>query len=352
MLPVMQKEFREVRRDRRTLALMIFVPVLLLVIFGYAANFDVSDIPTAVVGPGAKAASAELQEPFRAVDVDPDGDRSTAEAEIQRGDAMVGIVTGDGPPTILIDGTELFVAQTTKAALARKAPDANVEILYNPDLETSAVMVPGIIGLILVFIGIVITSLGITRERESGALEQLAVMPLRASGIIAGKIVPYFVIAAVDMALVTVAGILLFDVPMRGSVALLALGAALFLLVALGLGILISTVSQNAGQAIQLALMVLLPQVLLSGLIFPLESMAVWVRWIAYALPLTWFIEISRGVMLKDQTFRELLLPLGVLAFMAVVVFGLAIARFRRDLGARVRSREKPTDSSPATGSA
>jgi ABC-2 type transport system permease protein len=147
-----------------------------------------------------------------------------------------------------------------------------------------------------------------------------------------GKIAPYFVVAAVDMVIVITLGWLLFDVPFNGSIWLLALGAVLFLFVTLGTGVLISTVSENQGQAIQLALLTLLPQVLLSGLIFPLESMAAGVRWIGYLLPLTYFNQIARGVMLKGAPFEALVLPYGLLAILGLIVFGLAVLRFRADL--------------------
>ncbi|MCL2734966.1 MAG: ABC transporter permease, partial [Actinomycetia bacterium] len=152
------------------------------------------------------------------------------------------------------------------------------------------------------------------------------------SDVIAGKIAPYFVLAAVDMVLVTVIGCLLFGVPFTGNVAVFALGAALFLFVVLGLGVLISTLSQNQGQAMQMALMTVMPQILLSGMIFPLTAMAAGVRWIGYILPLTYFNMISNGVMLRNAPVSSLALPLGVLAFMAVLVFSAAVLRFRRDL--------------------
>ena len=152
-------------------------------------------------------------------------------------------------------------------------------------------------------------------------------------------------VATVDLVLVLTVGIGLFHVPFAGNVAVFALGAALFLLVTLGMGVLISTVSQNQGQAIQLAFMILLPQVLLSGLIFPVSSMAAGVRWISYVLPLTYFIQISRGVMLKATPIGALAQPLGLLAVLAVVVLGLAVLRFRRDLapGPVRRGSRKPS---------
>jgi ABC-2 type transport system permease protein len=168
-------------------------------------------------------------------------------------------------------------------------------------------------------------------------------MPLRPTDVFLGKIAPYFVVAAIDMIVVVVAGITLFDVPFRGSVVVLALGAILFLFVTLGIGVLISSVSQNQGQAIQLALMILLPQVMLSGLIFPLSSMAAGVRWIGYLLPLTYFIQISRGVMLRGAPIDALWAPFGYLAIIGAVVFGLATLRFRRSLApARGRRRREP----------
>ena len=208
-------------------------------------------------------------------------------------------------------------------------------------------MVPGLAGLILVFIGTLITSLGVVRERQTGTLEQLAVMPLRARDVIAGKIAPYLMVAAVDLTAIVLIGVGLFGVPFTGNIATFALGALLFLLVTLGMGVLVSTLSQNQGQAIQLAFMIMLPQVLLSGLIFPVTSMAVGVRWISYVLPLTYFIEISRGVMLKATPITALGQPLALLALLAVVVLGLAIVRFRRDLapGGRRSSKDaQPRD--------
>lgn len=353
MWAMVMKEFRQLRRDRRTVAMMVALPVVLLIVFGYAANFKVSSIPTVVVGPGARQAAEVLHAPFAVNEVATAAGESTARARLRDGRAVVAVVTGGGRTSVLMDGTQLFSAQSAQAALANMAraagpaaPRFAMHVLYDPKLTTSWIMVPGLAGLILAFVGTVITSLGVVRERQAGTLEQLAVMPFRAWQVIAGKIAPYLIVAAVDLVLVVVVGMGLFGVPFAGSVPVFALGAALFLLVTLGMGVLISTVSQNQGQAIQLALMVLLPQVLLSGLIFPVQSMAAGVRWISYVLPLTYFTEISRGVMLKAAPLSALWQPIGLLAVLAVAVLGLAIARFRRDLApgvpraARARIRE------------
>jgi ABC-2 type transport system permease protein len=345
MWAMVQKEFRQLRRDRRTVAMMIVMPLVLLVVFGYAASFDVTEIKTVVVGPDARAAADRLREPFVVDRAAPTETREDAVETLRDGRATVAIVTG-AQPQALIDGADLFAARAAVTAIgqaATQAPQAvpEPEVLFNPDLETSAIMVPGLIGVILVFVGVVATSLGVVRERQAGTFEQLAVMPFRPADVFVGKILPYFLIAAVDLTLITVVGVTLFDVPFRGSVLTLALGATLFLFVTLGLGVLISTVSQTQGQAIQLAFMAVLPQILLSGLIFPLDSMAAGVRWIGYLLPLTYFIEVSRGVMVRGTPIEALVLPLSMLAVLGLAVFGLSVVRFRRDLAPAGTARAK-----------
>jgi ABC-2 type transport system permease protein len=256
--------------------------------------------------------------------------------------ADVAVITGSGPTQVLIDGSQLFSAKAALGALAAVQEKAvaerasgspvqrpQVTVLYNPELKTSYIMIPGLCGVILVFIGTIITSLGVVRERQTGTLEQLAVMPLRPRDVFLGKITPYFVVACLDLAIVLAIGVAVFGVPFRGSYAVFGLGALLFLFVTLGLGVLISSVSENQGQAIQLSVMVMLPQVLLSGLIFPLSSIAIGVRWISYILPLTYFNEISRGVMLRAEPIGPLWQPFVFLALLGLIVFTLASLRFR-----------------------
>ena len=332
MKAMIVKEFREMRRDRRTLALMVGLPIMLLVIFGYAARFDVTSVDTAVVGPDATVVAATLPSFFHVSTVDPSADRNDAERMLRNAEVSAAFVTGDGGTRLLVDGSELFAAAST---LRRVPPGAVPEILFNPGLDTSTVMVPSIIGLILLFVGTVITSLGVVRERERGTLEQLAVMPLRPIDVTVGKIAPYFMVALLDMAVVTIAGIVLFDVPFRGSLLLFAAFSLVYLFVVLGLGVAISTVSKSQGEAIQLAIMTLLPQIMLSGMIFPLKSMAPGVRWIGYLLPLTWFVAGMRGVFVRGSDATALLPALGILAVMAVVVFSISIARFRTYLAPR-----------------
>ncbi len=351
------KEFQQLRRDRRTLAMMIVLPLMLLVIFGYAASFDVSKVSAVVVGPDAKAFSQRLTSPLSLRGTEPDGSLATARADLKDGKADVAFVTGGKRTLVLINGADLFTARAAQTAVARMTAEQlnptkllakleaalpptagvalpsfqspRVEVLYNPGLKTALVMVPGLAGVILVFIGTLIASLGVVRERQAGTLEQLAVMPLTPWDVLIGKIAPYFIVAAVDLTLVLGVGMWLFGVPMRGSWPLLILGALLFLFVTLSIGVLVSSVSQNQGQAIQLAMMTVLPQILLSGLIFPLASMAVGVRWIAYLLPLTYFVQISRGVMLMGQPLQDLWQPFLYLAALGVVVVTAATLRFR-----------------------
>lgn len=329
MKAMILKEFRQMRRDRRTVALMVGLPLMLLVVFGYAARFDVPTIRTAVTGPGAPALVEALPGIYDLTVVDESLDEAATRSLLRDSEVSVAFIVGNDGATMLVDGTELFIAQS---ALRRLPPGVTPEVLFNPQLDTATVMVPSLIGLIMLFIGTIVTSLGVVREREQGTLEQLAVMPLSAVDVTVGKIAPYFLVALFDMALVTLAGLVLFAVPFRGSMLLFAGFGLLFLFVVLGLGVAISTVSNSQGEAIQLAIMTLLPQVMLSGMIFPLTSMAAGVRWIGYLLPLTWFVIGMRGVLLKDSAASALMLPLGVLAVMAVVVFGVAVYRFSRDL--------------------
>ena len=335
------KEFRELVRDHRTLAMIVVLPLLLLVIFGYAANFYVSTVKAAVVGPQASQVAAQLPEFFDVTVLEPDDTQADAEQLLQDNKVDVAFVTGQTPVLALVDGSNLFAAQSIVGTLNAAGDAVQTEVLYNPDLTTSWVMIPAIIGLILTFIGTLVTSIGLVREREAGTLEQLAVMPIKPSSVILGKIVPYFLLAALDMTIVTVLGMVLFDVPFNGSVAVFALGAALFLFVVLGIGVFISTISKTTGQAIQTAFLVMFPQILLSGMIFPLDAMAAGVRWIGYLLPLTYFTMISQGVMLRGASFQSLWLAFAVLAVMATVVFTAATLRFRRDLAPGSRKAKK-----------
>jgi len=334
VLAMIVKELRQVARDRRTLAMLIVMPVLLLLIFGYAASFDVDEIPTVVVGESAQEVADRLPDGLTVERIDAEAGREGAEADLVAGNAHVAVIAGEGVE-VLIDGSELFMAKAAvqmATAMAAQVPGLTYEVLFNPTLDTSAVLVPGLAGLIIVFVGTLVTSMSVVREQEAGTLEQLAVMPFKPKDVFIGKIAPYFLIAAIDIIVILVIGTLVFDVPFNGSAIPLAIGAVLFLFVALGVGVLISSVSENQAQAIQLAIMTLLPQVMLSGIIFPLSSMAPAVRWIGYLLPLTYFNQVAKGVMVRGAGMGDLIPPLALLAALGGVIFGLAVIRFSRQL--------------------
>ena len=391
------KEFQELKRDRRTLAMIIMLPLLLLLVFGYAANFSVDHINVKVIGPQASSTVSYLKSLPGADKFNFVADTSAPATPTQAqkllrspsGDVVVIPKAKAGTLSqrvdVYLNGSKLFTAQSAKAdlvqmqandmraqlkqlssaaaqaqqsaqglrtnptqaaqaakeqsqklqALAKQAQETNtnwIKVEFNPDLKTSWVMIPGLIGLVMAVIGTLITSIGMVREREAGTLEQLAVMPIKARSIIAGKISPYFMLAIVDMSAVALAGVYLFDIPFNGQLWLFALAGVLFLGVVLGLGVLISTVSQTTAQAVQMAIMTIIPQTLLSGLVFPLESMATWVRCIGYLLPLTWFVQVSRGVMLNGSNAAQLWLPLSIMALQCVLLFGAATARLARSL--------------------
>ena len=362
MWAIAVKEFLQLRRDRRTVAMLLVLPFVFLIVFGYAANFDVKSVHTVVVGPLARQAAAALPKVFDVVAARPTDGRAQAVNSLRRGEAVVAIVTPtslSGKPQVLVDGTDFFASRAVQVAAASASPSGasgklfgsvKAEILFNPQLRTSVIMIPGLLGLILVFIGTIATALGVVRERQTGTMEQLAVMPFRPGDVFLGKVAPYMVLATVDMAVVVAAGLLVFNVPFRGSVLAFALGAVLFLFVTLGLGVLISTVSQTQGQAIQLAMMTLLPQILLSGFIFPLYSIAAGIRWIGYVLPLTYFVRISRGIMVRGAPFSSLWLSFLMLAVLGALVFGLSVLRFRRDLAPAGPGRHTPApDAGPGT---
>jgi ABC-2 type transport system permease protein len=352
MKAMIVKEFRELVRDRRTLVMLVILPLLLLIIFGYAANFYVSSVKAAVVGPQAEQVAQQLPSFFHVTTFAPSDTQADAERLLRDAKVDVALVTGQTPTMALVDGSNLFAAQSIVGVLNKAGTSVKTQVLYNPDLKTSWVMVPAIIGLILTFIGTIITSIGLVREREAGTLEQLAVMPIKPSTVILDKITPYFLLASLDMIIVTVLGVLLFGVPFNGNVLAFALGGALFLFVVLGIGVFISTISQTTGQAIQTAFFVLMPQILLSGMIFPLEAMAAGVRWIGYLLPLTYFTIISRGVMLRGAPISSMWYAYVILAIMAAVVFTAATLRFRRELapGGRAHGRRTaPATEVPAT---
>jgi len=338
---LIRKEFLQLRRDPRTLALMVFSPVMLMLVFGYAASFDVKHIRAELVGTQSQALRSALEK-NDAFDVAGQvaDDEAAAEDDIQHGRVVVAIeVDPRGVPTqVLVDGSRLMEALTVERSLIALQAEASggaqipVRMLYNPLLRSADFMIPGLIGQIMVQVGVVFTALGIVRERERGTMEQLLITPLGRLELMVGKVLPYLAIAFLDLVVVVAVARFLFHVTIAGSLLLLLAGSAVFLASTLGIGLMISTVAQNQQQALQMSVFIQLPQILLSGWIFPLAAIPWAIRWISYLLPLTYYLPIARGIFLKGSGLQDLWPNLVVLAVMAVVYLSIATLRFRRSL--------------------
>ncbi|WP_278261950.1 ABC transporter permease [Nocardia sp. AG03] len=318
------EELRELRRDRRAVLVLVALPVLALVVFGCAAGFFPGAVRAAVVGPLAATTGPALPEFFEVVVTAPEDTRAEAERRVRDDEVDVAFVaSGSAITTVaLVDGSDLFAAQSSIAVLNKISGAVRPEVLFNPELKTSWVLVPAIIGLIVTFVGLIVTGIGL--RRQTGAPEESAAGGR--SGVVLGEIAPYFLLTALELIAVTVFGLLLFGVPFTGSVLVFAVGAAIFVFLVVCLGALITSVARTTGRVVQVTLVFLLVQIVLSGMIFPLDAMAAGVRWIGYLLPLTYFTMIAQGVMLRGAPLTSLWLPLLVLMVMAAVV-----VRFRRD---------------------
>lgn len=367
LVALIRKEFIQIGRDRRTLAMMILLPLVWLIMFGYAFNFDVREMRVAVVDRSGTrigelvAGALRGYERFRIVEL-PEPTEDGIRLAMHRNQVQMGIIIPPGYGEVrggdharlraLVDGADLFAAQAAvrlfqgaleplqdrirKIVLTRGEPPPmipEIEILYNPELRTATVMIPGLLGMVTMFMTTLMTALGIVREREYGTLEQLVVTPLRPIELMLGKLLPYVLIAAVDFALVFLAGTYLFNLKFAGNLPLFLALSLLFLVTTLSLGLLISTLAQNQQQAMQLAFFAMFPQILLSGLIFPLSSMPKVIQYLAYLLPFTYYVPIARGMFIKGQELALLATPAGLLAAYALAAVTLSSLRFRKRLG-------------------
>jgi len=364
---IIYKETRHIIRDTRTLFLMLALPGAQLTVFGFAVDMDVKHIPTVVHNLDHRESSRELIDAFVNTgyfDIVSEVDTgSEVSAAIVRGDAKVGIkippdysatlLTGE-PTTVqvLIDGSDSTVAMqalnVTNAIAMRisveiladfldntgGAPplDARTRVLFNPDMRTTNFMVPGLMGVILQIITMLLTAFAIVREKETGTLEQLMVTPVSRLGLILGKLVPYFAVGLLETASVLALMRFLFQVPIAGSLLLLLGFTLIFLICALALGLLISTFAENQIQALQMAFVVILPSVLLSGFIFPQESMPWIIAAFGKSVPATYYIRVLRGIILRDAAFADLWHNGLIMAGMALVVLTAASLRFRKTL--------------------
>jgi ABC-type multidrug transport system permease subunit len=239
----------------------------------------------------------------------------------------------------LIDGSDNQVATRARIAFlsgpnlaAASTVDARLNMLFNPQMRTQVFMIPGLIGVILQLVTVSLTSFSLVREREQGTLEQLMVSPIGRLGLMLGKLAPYAVLAMAEMVAVLVLGRVVFDVRVAGSIAMLLLMALPFVVAALSLGLLISTIAQNQSQALQMTLLITLPSILMSGFVFPRETMPGPLYLLSFALPVTFFLEILRGVIVRGAGLADLWQPLVALLIITAILLGISTARFRKSV--------------------
>ena len=368
------KELRQLFRDPRTKRVIFVSPILQLILFGYAVNTDVRNVATAVVDHDRTAESRALVEAltasgyFRVVGAS-DQPRDLERA-LDRGRAVVGLEVpagyardldaGRAPRVqLLVDGTNSNTATVAQGYAARivqeharrigmsaaagvstavadgrtGAPiDLRARAWFNPALESRAYNVPAVIGVIVLLMSLLLTAMAVVREREVGTLEQLLVSPLGAGELMISKTLPVAAIALVQLTTVTLVALLWFEVPLRGSVGALLLAAVLFILAGLSFGLLISTISATQQEAFLAMFLFLLPAIILSGFLYPIETMPEVFQTLTLANPLRHFLEIVRGIFLKGAGARELWVQFSVLAAMASGGLALATVRFRRSL--------------------
>jgi len=354
------------------LRLVIVAPIIQLLIFGYAVTTDIKHIPTAVVDADRSRQSRELVVRFsntgyfevitvleRPQDLAPlmDSGKVQTGIHIPRGFAK-SLARGESAPLqIIVDGTDSTTAgmvlgyasgvlkryseevmgerlQRLKARLTRlPLVEERARVWFNPELKSVNYMVPGVLCTILLIVTMVLTSMAIVREREIGTLEQIIVTPIRATELMVGKTLPFVLIGFVDMVLILLVATLWFRVPLRGSLLLLFALAVVFLLTTLGLGLFISTVSRTQQQAMMTAFFIMLPSILLSGFMFPIENMPHVIQWLTYLIPLRYFLNIVRGIFLKGVGLEVLWGDAMALLAIGLVLFTMASVRFTKRMG-------------------
>jgi ABC-2 type transport system permease protein len=359
------KEFLQLRRDRVTFAMMIVIPLLQLLLFGYAINTNPRHLPTVVLlqeeSDVARALLAALDNTGYLDFVARVASEAEFDAALASGEALIGIEIPAGfardlrrglRPALLVaaDATDPVATGSALTAVAGagetafrhlrglppSGPGALFEVRsharYNPAAVTQLNVVPGLLGTILTMTLLIFTALSVTRERERGTMEALLAMPIRPLEIMIGKILPYIGIGFLQATIIVTAGTLVFGVPVMGSLGLLAALSTLFIAANLAIGYSFSTVAKNQLQAVQMAFMFFLPNILLSGFMFPFAGMPGWAQWIGEALPLTHYIRIVRGIMLKGSDLTHLQTDVLALAAAMVLVMIVAVTRFRQTL--------------------
>ena len=363
---LIRKELRQLLRDPRSRRLVFVSPIFQLVLFGYAVNTDVRQVRTVVQdGDGTPTSRAmvdalENSEYFRVVaDVGP-GDG--VDQALDRGDAVVAIVVPPGLQSdlkggrlarvqVLVDGTSSNTATVAQGYAGRILADFGVSVVaggagraeppvelrarawFNPDLASRTYNVPAVIGTIMFLMALMLTGLSVAREREVGTFDQLLVAPVSPAELMLGKTLPVAGIALVQLALITTVALLWFGIPLRGSILLLLASAILYALAGLSLGLLLSTFSKTQQEAFLTIFLTLFPAIILSGFLYPVETMPTFFEWLADLNPLRYFIRIVRAIFLKGSGPSDLALELGILAVMALVALRAGVYRFRRLIG-------------------
>ncbi len=365
---IIVKEFTQMRRDRLTFAMILGIPLIQLTLFGYAINADPRHLPAALLladrGPQGRTILAAMQNStyfdfVRQVQTEAEGRDLLARGQVQFVISIPenfsrDLLRGDRP-SILVEADATDPAATgnalgslgnlinnalqsdLKGPLASLQPaagpiDLRVHALYNPEVVTQYNIVPGLMGVILTMTMILITGLAITRERERGTMENLLSMPTRPSEVLIGKIVPYIMVGYIQVGVILLAAHFLFHIPMQGSILLLLVVALVFIAANLALGITFSTIAKNQLQAMQMTFFVFLPSILLSGFMFPFRGMPGWAQVIGEVFPLTHFLRIVRGILLKGNTLGEISLQLWWIALFAVVALTIGVKRYRQTL--------------------
>jgi ABC transporter DrrB family efflux protein len=378
LLAILLKEFSHIRREPSTLYFMLLIPLLQTIVFGYAIDLKVEHIPTAVFDLDRTGTSRQLLGSFEATSTFRFVESVRSETDLKHalasGRAQVGIVIPadftarlvagrQAQVQVLVDGSDSTVANvalnTTNLLGTRlsqqigfrfvealdRVPSRDAEgraalpiemrprLLYNPNLESAHFFVPGLVGIILQVVLLFLTSFAIVRERERGTLEQLFVTPVGRLGLLLGKLVPYALIGVLEILIVLGAMVFLFGVPIRGDVLLLLALGALFIVTALAMGLLVSTLAKTQLQGMQFAFLVMLPSVLLSGFMFPRSEMPLPIYAVTFILPVTYFIEILRGIVLRGAEFADLIPSVIGLSLCCLGLLGVSLARFRKQLG-------------------
>ncbi len=363
--PMFRKEFIQMRRDRLTLGIMVGIPVVQLLMFGYAIQMDVRNIPTVVLDESRTSTSRDIIAAFQNTGnfriVAYVNGRDELDRAIAGGRAQAGIVVPEDYPRqrargvtatvqVVVDASDPLQSQSAIAAAAGVAQAKNLEILsavarrpappiearvrprYNPGLRSPVYIVPGLVGVILTLTLVLVTAMAIVRERERGTLEQLIVTPITKTELMLGKIAPYVGVGLVQMTTVLVVGRVVFSVPLTGSVLLLYGVALIFVVASLALGLLVSTLVRTQQQAMQVSFFFVLPNILLSGFMFPRAAMPEVFQWLGLLLPLTHFLKVLRGILLRGVGLEALWVEALILAGFAVGLIGLAVRRFHKTL--------------------